>query len=172
MSSLSFDRAAAIYDGTRELPAEISERVTQTILGLAPPSRPILEAGVRTGRIAVPLIRSGAPLVGVDLSLDMMQRLRAKHSAALLARADASSLPFPDATFGAVLTVHVLHLVGPWREALREFSASCSLAASISTRRTIGARTPPTYGCVNSGARWSKHAAAPGAVPASRIAKS
>ena len=121
MSSLSFDRAAAIYDGTRELPAEISERVTQTILGLAPPSRPILEAGVRTGRIAVPLIRSGAPLVGVDLSLDMMQRLRAKHSAALLARADASSLPFPDATFGAVLTVHVLHLVGPWREALREF---------------------------------------------------
>lgn len=121
MSSLSFDRAAPIYDSTHELPAEISERATQTILGLAPSGLPILEAGVGTGRIAVPLMRSGAPLVGVDLSLDMMQRLRAKHGAASLAQADASRLPFPDATIGAVLTVHVLHLVGPWREALREF---------------------------------------------------
>ena len=121
MSSLSFDRAAAIYDRTRELPSEVSERVTQTILDLASPGRPILEAGVGTGRIAVPLMRSGAPLVGVDLSLDMMQRLRAKRNAALLAQADVSRLPFPNATFGAVLTVHVLHLVGPWREALREF---------------------------------------------------
>ena len=121
MPSLSFDRAAAIYDRTRELPAGIAERIRQTVLQLAPPGPPILEVGVGTGRIAAPLLRSGAPLVGVDLSLGMMQRLRAKHGAAPLAQADASRLPFPDATYGAVLTVHVLHLVGPWREALREF---------------------------------------------------
>jgi ubiquinone/menaquinone biosynthesis C-methylase UbiE len=121
MTSLAFDRAAAFYDDTRGLPAEISERVTQTILDLAPASRPILECGVGTGRIAAPLLQRGAPLVGIDLSVEMMQRLHTKIPLAPLARADISRLPFPDATFGAILTVHVLHLVGPWRDALLEF---------------------------------------------------
>jgi len=121
MSSLPFDRAASIYDDTRALPEDISERVTQAILDLAPANRPILEAGVGTGRIAVPLLRRGARLIGVDLSAEMMRRLRAKSENAPLARADVSRLPFPDATFGLIVTAHVLHLVGPWREALREF---------------------------------------------------
>lgn len=121
MPSLSFDRAASIYDDTRAIPAEASARVTQAILDLAPPDRPLLEAGVGTGRIAAPLLRGGAPLIGVDLSGEMMRRLRAKVEHAPLAQADVSRLPFPTASFGVVLTVHVLHLVGPWRDALREF---------------------------------------------------
>ncbi len=121
MNSLAFDRAASIYDDTRTLPEDISERVTQAILDLAPANRPILEAGVGTGRIAVPLLRRGARLIGVDLSAEMMRRLHAKFETAPLAQADISRLPFPDATFGLILTAHVLHLVGPWREALREF---------------------------------------------------
>ena len=121
MPSLSFNRAAAFYDDTRTLPEDISARVTQTILDRAPPGRPILEAGVGTGRIAAPLLKHGAPLVGADLSAEMMARLRAKVEGAPLAQADISRLPFPDAAFGMILTIHVLHLVGPWREALREF---------------------------------------------------
>ncbi len=121
MNSLPFDRAADFYDDTRQLPEDISERITQTILELAPPHRPILEAGVGTGRISVPLLKRGARLVGVDLSSEMMRRLREKLADAPLAQADISRLPFPDATFGVILTVHVLHLVGPWRNALREF---------------------------------------------------
>src|SRR3972149_1364190 len=35
--------------------------------------------------------------------------------------AGGARLPFPNASFGLLITVHVLHLVGPWREALREF---------------------------------------------------
>ncbi|HEY4689333.1 MAG TPA: class I SAM-dependent methyltransferase [Anaerolineae bacterium] len=121
LTSLAFDRAASFYDDTRALPADISGRVTQAILDLAPPGQPILECGVGTGRIAAPVLMRGAPLIGIDLSIEMMQRLRAKVDHARLAQADISRLPFPDATFGAILTVHVLHLVGPWREALREF---------------------------------------------------
>lgn len=121
MNSLAFDRAASIYDDTRTLPDDISERVTQAILDRALPDRPILEAGVGTGRIALPLLRRGARLIGVDLSGEMMRRLRAKSENAPLAQADISRLPFPDATFALIVTVHVLHLVGPWREALREF---------------------------------------------------
>ena len=30
-------------------------------------------------------------------------------------------LPFPSRSFDAVTTCHVMHLVGPWREALREY---------------------------------------------------
>ena len=121
MSSLQFDRAATFYDDTRGIPEDISERITQTILDLVPPDRPMLEAGAGTGRISVPLLRRGAPLVGVDLSSEMMRRLREKSVHAPLAQADISRLPFPNATFGLILTVHVLHLVGPWRDALREF---------------------------------------------------
>ncbi|HLF27531.1 MAG TPA: methyltransferase domain-containing protein [Anaerolineae bacterium] len=119
--SLAFDRAAAFYDDTRQLPAAVSERITRTILELVPPGQPILEAGTGTGRIAAPLLKQAAPLFGVDLSIEMMRRLRAKHPQARLAQADISRLPFPDAAFGAILTVHVLHLVGSWRAALREF---------------------------------------------------
>jgi len=121
MNSLPFDRAATFYDDTRGIPEDISERITQTILDLAPPDRPMLEAGAGTGRISVPLLKRGARLIGVDLSSEMMRRLREKSVHAPLAQADISRLPFPDATFGLILTVHVLHLVGPWRDALREF---------------------------------------------------
>jgi SAM-dependent methyltransferase len=51
----------------------------------------------------------------------MMARLRQKAPAARLTQADASRLPYPGAHFDALLTVHVMHLVGPWREALREY---------------------------------------------------
>jgi SAM-dependent methyltransferase len=51
----------------------------------------------------------------------MLRRLQAKLPAARILQADASRLPFPTAHFDAVLTVHVVHLIAPWQEALREF---------------------------------------------------
>jgi SAM-dependent methyltransferase len=55
----------------------------------------------------------------------MMERYRAKAAALGLPppavlRADATRLPFRDRSVGAVLEVHVLHLVPAWREALAE----------------------------------------------------
>lgn len=119
-ASLSFDRAAGFYDETRKISDDAIDRVTQAILDRAPSGPPILECGVGTGRIAIPLLKYGAPLIGVDLSREMMSHLRSKFEPAALAQADVSRLPFPDRAFGAVLTVHVLHVVGPWRETLRE----------------------------------------------------
>jgi SAM-dependent methyltransferase len=51
----------------------------------------------------------------------MLRRLLEKYPSARIAQADASGLPFPTNRFDAVLTVHVMHLIPPWREALREF---------------------------------------------------
>lgn len=120
-SSRSFDRAADFYDQTRELPEPIATQGLPAILQYIAPHGRILDVGTGTGRISVPLLRLGAAVTGIDLSLNMMGKLRRKFPAAQLAQADASRLPFPARHFDAVLTTHVMHLVGPWREALREY---------------------------------------------------
>ena len=119
--SRSFDRAADYYDQTRELPEPIATDGIPALLQRIAPHGEILDVGTGTGRISVPLLRLGAHLTGIDLSLSMMGKLRQKHPAAPLAQADASRLPFKARQFDAVLTTHVMHLIGPWREALREY---------------------------------------------------
>jgi SAM-dependent methyltransferase len=98
----------------------MAARGLTAIQDLAGPGGLILEVGIGTGRISLPLIQRGANLIGCDLSPKMMARLRAKLPAARLTQADAARLPFAAARFDVVLTVHVLHLVGDWRAALRE----------------------------------------------------
>ena len=119
--SLSFDRAAGYYDRTRELPEEVAEQGVQAILAEAGPDARILDVGTGTGRISVPLLRLGINLMGCDISRKMMELQRQKFAGARLAEADASLLPFPAGQFDAVTTCHVMHLVAPWREALREY---------------------------------------------------
>jgi ubiquinone/menaquinone biosynthesis C-methylase UbiE len=120
-TSYSFDRAVSYYDQTRELPEPVATVGIQAILALAGKRARILDVGTGTGRISVPLLASGANLVGCDLSLKMMRVLRQKFPSSRLAQADASRLPFPTGHFQALLTCHVMHLVGPWRQALQEF---------------------------------------------------
>src|SRR3977135_4696875 len=76
--SVSFDRAAGFYDSTRTHSPEVEARVND-LLGaeLAGRGR-CLEIGVGTGRIALPLHRSGLPMAGVDISPKMGDRLGQK----------------------------------------------------------------------------------------------
>jgi len=120
-NSLSFDRAAGFYDQTRPLPELVAERGIQAILEIAGDRAHILDVGTGTGRVSIPLLERGADLVGCDLSSKMLNRLQAKYASARLAQADASRLPFPTGHFDAVLTVHVIHLISPWQEAVQEF---------------------------------------------------
>jgi ubiquinone/menaquinone biosynthesis C-methylase UbiE len=123
-ASLSFDQAADYYDQTRRLPEPLATGGIQMILdrcqARAGRAAQLLEVGTGTGRIAIPLLERGANLFGCDLSSKMLARQRAKRPAARLAQADATALPYGDAQFDAVLTIHLLHLVGDWRTALRE----------------------------------------------------
>lgn len=120
MTNLPFDCAADFYDQTRTL-SDIGLQGLDILLAQVPAPGQMLEVGVGTGRIAVPLLERGARLVGCDLAIPMMLKLRVKHPAAQLAQAEAAHLPYPNQAFAAVLTFHVLHLVGAWRTALREF---------------------------------------------------
>ena len=142
--SLSFDRAAGFYDRTRSLPDAVAVQGIPGILSLVGPRGLILDVGTGTGRISAPLIAHDANVIGCDLSHKMMAVLREKMPDARLAEADASLLPFPANRFEAVITCHVMHLVGPWREALREYRRVLKAGGVYINARTeeIGAESP------------------------------
>jgi SAM-dependent methyltransferase len=124
--SIAFDRAAGYYDATRGFPPGAEDRVAALLAeagGLGPDSR-VLEIGIGTGRIALPLAARVGSIVGVDLSAPMLAQLVAKRGERRVAvlRADASHLPFRAACFDAVVGVHVFHLIPRWREVLAEIA--------------------------------------------------
>ena len=129
MPGVNFDRAAAFYDATRALPEGVAEQVRDAILdhvGARPGTR-FLEAGVGTGRIALPFVRAGHAYCGVDLSAAMLGALREKLTADPaspaqpgLACADAMALPFHPRVFDVVLLINVIHLVDDHLQALAE----------------------------------------------------
>lgn len=121
--SLSFDRAADYYDSTRGLTPEARVAVTELLRRELQGRSPVLEIGVGTGRIALPLHEAGVGMAGIDLSEPMLRRLVHNAGARIpfpLARADATAVPFRGNSFGAAVASHVLHLIGEWQGALRE----------------------------------------------------
>ena len=121
-ASIVFDRAAGYYDATRGFPPGVAGRVAELFAqagGLGPASR-VLEIGIGTGRIALPLAARVGAYAGADLSAPMLGKLVAKRGAlpVHLVRADATRLPFKGGSFDAVVAVHVFHLIPGWRDVL------------------------------------------------------
>ena len=128
MKSVTFDRAADIYDQTRGFPPGIADLVADAAAEVIEPGARVLEIGIGTGRIAKPLLARGLAVTGVDLSRKMMSRLLdtlpAGSRPPSLVEADAARLPLLSGAFRAVLSVHVFHLIADWREALAEVKRS------------------------------------------------
>ncbi len=132
--SVSFDRAADFYDATRGYPPDVANAIGAALFAAAGGRRGVrmLEIGIGTGRISLPLLALGANVTGVDISTRMMDRLRANLAARQaeqptapwgtldLRQADMTALPFADGAFDAIVAVHVFHLVYPWERALDE----------------------------------------------------
>jgi ubiquinone/menaquinone biosynthesis C-methylase UbiE len=132
--SLSFDRVADRYDATRVHPAKAAAEIAAGLmrLGGLRAGADVLEIGIGTGRIALPLLASGVNVTGVDIAPRMLEQLEAKYSVwqaesgaratggLTIQTADMTALPFAGASFDAVIAVHVLHLVPEWRKALDE----------------------------------------------------
>jgi SAM-dependent methyltransferase len=144
--SVAFDRAADYYDETRGFPpgedipvADLFRRAGK----LTPASR-VLEVGVGTGRIALPLAAHVRAVLGVDLARPMLERLRAKRTAEPVypVQGDAVRLPFPDGAFDAVVACHVFHLIPDWQIALREVARVLAPAGVLLTAWNNGANSP------------------------------
>jgi ubiquinone/menaquinone biosynthesis C-methylase UbiE len=119
----AFDRRVSEeYDYLRSHPPAVSQQIGASILSLAGKNARILELGVGTGRIALPVVAAGGSVVGIDLSAEMLGRLQQRvvgtGGKLFLVRADISQLPLSGGHFDSVVAVHVLHLVGAWRAAL------------------------------------------------------
>jgi ubiquinone/menaquinone biosynthesis C-methylase UbiE len=137
-----FDRAVDFYDQTRGFPPGEEAHITALIAraGELQPETRLLEVGIGTGRIAVPLAQHCRNIYGLDLSLPMMQRLRAKagNDSIRLVRGDAAALPFPAASFERVLTVHILHLVPDLAAVLAEIARVMSPGGCLLHCKQIG----------------------------------
>jgi len=125
-SSVHFDRAAGYYDETRGYPDGVPARVAERLCvggGLDQRSR-VLEVGVGTGRIALPLARCVESVTGLDLSTNMLAALRARRTdePVRLVRGSALAQPFASGVFDAVVAVHVFHLMPAWRDGLAEIA--------------------------------------------------
>ncbi len=124
--SIVFDRAANFYDDTRGFPPGAEHDIAVFIAhsaGLTAEAR-VLEIGVGTGRIALPLAQRTGSYTGVDLSVAMMDRLRAKQpqysQRVRLVQGDVTRLPVASASFDAVIAVHIFHLVSDQAAAAQE----------------------------------------------------
>lgn len=122
--SVKFDRAVDYYDQTRGFPPGEETAVGALIarVGSLSPSSRVLEIGVGTGRIALPVAPRVGAYYGIDLSRGMMERLKAKHNGEpiYVVEGDATRLPYPDKAFDGAVAVHVFHLIPGWRDVLRE----------------------------------------------------
>lgn len=121
-SAIAFDRIAASYDTVRAHPPQVAAEIGRAIAEVAGHGAHILELGVGTGRIALPLAAAGCRVAGVDLAHEMLRVAQGAPAgdALSLVRGDIQALPFADAAFDAALAVHVLHLVPDWRGTLED----------------------------------------------------
>lgn len=119
LSSLSFDRIADRYDDTRG-GEDRGRRFAGELDRFLVPGARILEVGVGTGIIARALMDLGHDVVGVDLSVRMLERARRRLGAPVVVAGDARRLPFADASFDQAVSVWVLHVVGDIAGVLRE----------------------------------------------------
>ena len=84
----------------------------------------VIEIGVGTGRIPLPVAPFVRHYVGVDLSTAMMRRLLDKRAAESVSviHGDASHLPLPTHAFDAAVASHIFHLIPTYQEALAELA--------------------------------------------------
>lgn len=126
---LSFDAIASQFDTQRGLPREALKAWMNIVQELAEGrDLRIVEPGIGTGRVALPLAAMGHRIVGTDISQPM---LTACEEAARslnfservqLSTSNATDLPFPDFSFDLGVVAQLLYLIPDWTSVLDELA--------------------------------------------------
>lgn len=126
---LSFDDLAAQFDEQRGLPpAGLREWVAAVDLFAAGRTLRVIEPGIGTGRITLPLAVAGHRVAGIDVSANMLETCAQKAEAlgvadrVSLVGGDATSLPVPDGAFDLGVIASLLYLVPDWESVLDELA--------------------------------------------------
>lgn len=126
---LSFDAMASQFDHQRGLPREALKAWMNLIDELANGrSLQIIEPGIGTGRIALPLAVMGHIVSGTDISQPMLltcadsaQSLQVSDIVHL-SQSDATDMPFADHSFDLGIVAQLLYLVPDWPTVLDELA--------------------------------------------------
>jgi len=121
----AYDAAASTFERHRALPDAVPRAVRAAVLAALPTPAPrLLDLGAGTGRFGRPFAAAGDDYVGIDLSFGMLHEFAGRTEPGRppprLAQADGERLPFADASFDAVLMIHVFGGMRGWRRVLGE----------------------------------------------------
>src|SRR5215468_8246916 len=118
-----FDGVAERYDRTNTILSFGRDRswrhATRDALDLTADDV-VLDLGAGTGVSTEEMARSGAGVVGVDISLGMLRAGKKTRPGTILLAGDALALPFADETFDAVTISFALRNVHDTEAGLRE----------------------------------------------------
>ncbi len=124
------DRFVDVYDDWYEGITDTATCV-EALTRLAGPG-PVLELGVGTGRLAIPLARAGLAVTGIDASPAMLERLAAKDGGDAVhgVLGDMAAPPVGDQRFALVFVAYntLFNLVDPGDQARCFASAASRLA--------------------------------------------
>ena len=121
------------------------------------PGRSIADVGTGTGRAALALARTGADVVGIDASAEMLavaeRRAREAGLQVRFERGDAHALPLGDRSVDGAVCLRVLMHTPDWKRCLGEL---CRVARS---RIVFDFPSATSAAAVQAGVRRIKHAA-------------
>jgi len=139
----SYDAAAPSFDRHRALPHGVAPAIRAAVHASVGEGRQprLLDLGAGTGRIGWPFVATGDDYIGVDLSLGMLRAFMGRAECAgvpvRLAQADGQRLPFPDATFDAVLLIQVFGGMPGWRRLVTEARRVLRWSGALVIGRTV-----------------------------------
>lgn len=120
MTLARYDGIADWYDAEFQ-PAALEGEAWDTLVALLGEGRgAVIDVGCGTGSYSVGLAADGWEVTGVDLSADMLRR--ADEKGVRTVRADATALPFADASFDAAISVFIHTDVDDFSAVVREIA--------------------------------------------------
>ncbi|MGH8996019.1 MAG: class I SAM-dependent methyltransferase [Acidimicrobiales bacterium] len=105
-----FDDVADHYDVTRGGVRRGDEFAGYLDRRLGDRAAPVLEIGIGSGLVALGLAKRGRPVAGVDVAARMLTQA-VDRLGPVVARADATVLPFPTGSFDQAVSAWVVHAV-------------------------------------------------------------